>query len=184
MIYGEQEDLALGDSVEVRGCLRLSNGNYFFPETGLATLGDVAIENVGVSLVSTGATVQPLVVSAADFCDDPPAYGGSLIEIRQLQPANSAPDGHGNIFVKLASGSDTAIAYFDADTHAAAVQTPTECYDITGIVVRMKMPDGFAPSPSWCLAPRSPGDVLTGDCSTSVVRTTWGSIKAGAARQD
>jgi len=183
LIYGEQEHLALGDSVEVRGCLRATNGAYFFPETGLATLGDFAVENMGVTLRGRSADVEAVTVRARDFGEYPAAYGGNLITLRGLRIISSVRDANGDLFMEAAGGADPIIVYLDQDTGIAPPSDSNGCYTVTGIAVSMKTPRPFL-CPAWCIAPRSEDDVTPGDCSSHTVETTWGGLKAGLAGRD
>jgi hypothetical protein len=184
MVYGEQETLSIGDSVDVRGWLRITNGEYFFPETGLATLGDIAIENGGVVVTGRSHNHQPVDIRPVDYCDDPQAYGGNLIRITGLVPARRAFYDGGDVWLWLSAGTDSLIAYIDRDIGHPALPEPTACIGITGIVTRMRPPSGFAVSPAWCIAPRSPGDLVSYTCPSVTTPLCWGKLKAGFAGQD
>ena len=178
LVYGEPEVFALGDSVRVGGWLRRTNGNYFFPETGLATLGDLAVENAGASPVGYSRDTAPLAITASEFRHRPDAYGGNLIRIPGLRPVSTATDGNGDAFVRMACGSDSLLAYFDRDTGLAPDLDGLVCYDLAGIAARMRIPDGLGPSPQWCIAPRGAGDLARVECFTGQAATRWGAIKA------
>jgi hypothetical protein len=184
MIYGEQETLAIGDSVDVVGWVRLTNGNYFFPETGFATLGDVAIENAGVTLRGRGHNHRPLCVLPASYCCEPEAYGGNLIKIEGLHVTMRVWLDDGDVLIRLAAGEDSLLLYIDRDIQCAAVPQPGMRVCVTGIVTRMRVPTGFASSPSWCVAPRSSDDILIYGCSPAIDPICWGEIKAGFYFQD
>jgi hypothetical protein len=182
LVYGEPEVLALGDSVEAAGWLRRTNGNYFFPETGLATLGDLAVENAGVGRVGHSRDTAPLAIAVEEFRHRPEAYGGNLVALAGLRPVFAAQDENGDTFVRMASDGDSILAYIDGDTGVPAVLgigSPGEaCYDVTGIAVRMRAPAALGPSPQWCIAPRDAGDVGTTECSSGAAAARWGAIKA------
>jgi hypothetical protein len=178
MVYGEQEVFGLGDSVEVKGWVRLTNGDYFFQETGLATLGDVAVENGGISPRGTNANCEPVVIEPGRYCSNPRAYGGNLITLDGLKVTPDACSCDGNHYFKLFKGGDTLVVYVDCDTGCPTCLEPRSCLSVTGIVTRMSMPSGFAPTPTWCLAPRCPDDIVTVDCVTQASDIPWGRIKA------
>jgi hypothetical protein len=184
LVYGEEECLTLCDSVEVRGRLRRTNGNYFFPETGVATLGDLAIENEGVSIIGESDDYLPIAVSSSEFSSCPKTYGGNLICVSGCTPMTDALDGNGDLFAWFCRGCDSILVYLDADTGCTIDPGRRGCYSITGIVTRMKTPPGFASSPSWCLAPRHMEDIVTCGCNTAAHEVSWGSLKTGLALQD
>lgn len=178
MVYGEQEVFGLGDSIEVKGWVRLTNGNYLFEEGGLATLGDVAVENGGISRRGTNANCEPVVIEPARYCSNPRAYGGSLITLDGLKVTPAACSCGGNHYFKLFKGGDTLVVYIDCDTGCPTYLEPLSCLSVTGIVARMSVPSGFAPTPTWCLAPRCSDDIETFDCVTEASDMPWGRIKA------
>jgi hypothetical protein len=178
LVYGEQEGFALGDSVEAGGCLRVTNGRYFFPETGLATLGDLAIENMGTGFRGRSENVSPALVSASKFAADPAACGGDLVTIPHLLVGNSASDGNGDTFVQAGCDSDSVTIYIDADIEASPAPLLGRCYAVTGIAVRMMTPAQLGSGPAWCVAPRNRADLVLLDCSSATVTTTWGSLKS------
>jgi hypothetical protein len=184
MAYGRQEALELGDSVRIQGWLRSTNGDCFFPETGLATLGDISIENGGVSLKGTSNGYAPIPIPPQSFCARPQAYGGNLITLAGLSLAATTYDENGDVFAWFHNGPDSLVVYLDRDTGCASDPDSGECYQITGIVTRMRIPQGFAPSPSWCLAPRATEDLIRQGPSTEVVPILLGSLKAGYLGQD
>jgi hypothetical protein len=184
MVYGEQEALAIGDSVEVRGWLRITNGEYFFPETGLATLGDIAIENGGVMLLGRSRNHRPVDLLTAEFCDDPQTYGGNLVTITGLVETPGVHSHDGDIFFRLVSGSDSVIVCIDQDIGVVTVPEPATCIRLTGIVTSMKLPSGFGVSPSWCIAPRSPADLVSYTCPSVMRPVYWGGLKADFAGHD
>ncbi len=177
LVYGEQERLGVGDSVEVHGCLRITNGGYFFPETGLATLGDVAIENMGVTPHGMSDSFTPVSVTAGEFCAEPEIYGGNLVTVPNLQIVFSVRDENGDLFLRAASGSDSLIIYIDGDIGASPNPSAGTCCTATGVVVRMSTPAPFRSCPTWCIAPRSGDDVMAGECFSDTPPTTWGGIK-------
>ncbi len=177
LIYGEQESLELGDSVEVRGWLRYTNGNYFFPETGLATLGDVAIENAGVSRIKSDCNHDPLDVDPHEFAHDPEAFAGNLVRIGFLEPGRRIYRQGEDAYVRLYYASDSLNLYIDADTGCDIDLDPSRCFVVTGIVVRMKTPPQFAPSPAWCIAPRGDQDLIAIEQHSERQATSWGMLK-------
>jgi len=177
LVYGEQEVLGVGDSVEVTGCLRLTNGNYFFPETGLATLGDLAIENMGVAVRGASDNVAPLVVAADRVSSRPEAYAGNLVSVADLRPVFSVSDDHGDLFAGMACGSDSLTIYLDRDTGIVTGFNTNICYNVTGIVVRMKVPAGLGGPSLWCIAPRQASDVVGTECFSGLEGATWGGVK-------
>jgi hypothetical protein len=184
MVYGEQEDVTIGDYLDVRGWLRVTNGNYFFPETGLATLGDVAVENGGITVRGRYGSDQPVVITAADFCNDQARYGGSLVTVPDLLVTPLVSSDDSDVFVRLENAGDSIAVYLDADTGCSLEQAPGTCLTITGVVVRMKTPPGFAASPSWCIAPRWADDISGGNRYSKVGHQAWGGLKASFVNQD
>jgi hypothetical protein len=177
LTYGEPEEFVLGDSVQVRGCVRLTNGNYFFPETGLATLGDIAIENMGVSLRGRNNSVQPRPLTVPDFKDHLSAYGGNLVIFHGLSASSWIGDKSGNLFAFFHDGLDSIMVYMDKDTGCSIDFDLPGCYSITGVITSMKTPQDFAPSPSWCIAPRGTGDITPSGCFSENVRESWSAVK-------
>ena len=179
MVYGEQEDFRLGDSVRVWGWLRLTNANYFFPETGLATHGDIAVENGGVTFIGRSYDLEPLPVSAARFCCNPEDYGGNLISLEPLFVTASLCSTGGDRYVQLRNGADTLVAYIDGDTGCPAYIETYTWLSLTGIVARMRLPSGSAHSHIWCIAPRCADDIVITNSHTTVSEMPWGKVKSG-----
>lgn len=180
MVYGERESYRLGDSILVSGQLRITNGGYFFPETGMATLGDLAIENEGTLKISSGCWHDPIDVEPHDFIANPHRLGGNLIRLRRLAPLSMVGDQDGNIYGWFCCQEDSISVYIDADTKIA-LDPNLQCLDVVGIVVRMKVPEIFSTSPLWCIAPRCQADLT--QCQISAIRmTTWGKIKSEFSR--
>jgi hypothetical protein len=179
MVYGEQETFRLGDSVVVTGWVRHTNGNLFFPQTGLATLGDVAIENGGTAFEGRTYCREPVVVTPDRFCRTPEAYGGNLVRLESLIATPAACHDDGDHFVKLHRGQDTLVLYVDRDTGCPTYPGPYSCVSVTGIVIRLKVPCSFTPSPTWCVAPRCAEDLVIRGWSTCVSKMPWGGVKAG-----
>ncbi len=184
MVYGEPEDLSVGDYVDVRGWLRVTNGSYFFPETGLATLGDVAVENGGTILRGKRDNQQPVVIAAEEFCSNREMYSGNLVTIGGLSVTSPASSEGGNLFFRLHNGSDSIIVYLDEDTGCSLEHEPGTSITITGMVIRMRTPSRFADSPSWCIAPRWVDDIESETRYSNVARRMWGEIKLGFFNQD
>jgi|GEM_PF-1788533 len=177
LVYGEQEVITLGDSVEVSGCLRMTNGNYFFPETGLATLGDLAIENMGVAVRGSNDNIAPLVVTASMVSSRPEVYAGNLVSVADLRLVFSMRDDNGDLFARVAHGDDSLTIYLDRDTGIAPGFGTMTCYTMTGIVVRMRTPASIGGHSLWCVAPRDVSDIAATECCSSLRATTWGSLK-------
>jgi len=178
LVYGEQETYQLGDSVSVKGWLRCTNGNYFFPETGLATLGDIAIENGGTRRIKSGCNHDPLNVYPPDFSSHPEIYGGNLIRVALVEPDHRVYREGEDIFIRLYFATDSLNLYIDGDIGLETDIRRLRCLVVTGIVVRMKTPPNFAPSPTWCIAPRCPQDIIAIDEHSTDVRVAWGRLKA------
>jgi hypothetical protein len=184
LVYGEQESLRLGDSVCVQGWLRLTNGNYFSPETGLATLGDLAIENAGVRVVGETCCMLPATVPAPELSRFPERYGGDLICVQDLARIGRRTDRGGDSFIWLRGARDSVLLYIDEDTGCVLESDAQVRVTVTGILIRMDSPPCMAPSPSWCLAPRCAGDIVVQDIGTTVAATSWSSVKKGFLDQD
>jgi hypothetical protein len=184
LVYGEQETLALGDSISVCGWLRCTNGNYFFPRTGMATLGDMAIENGGIALRGRSPNHHCIKVCPTEYSRHPDVYAGNLISLAGLSPIGGTVDPDGNAFMWFGTGCDSVLVYLDSDTGCSMDCDAGGCYSLTGVVTCMRIPPGFASSPSWCVAPRSMDDIVPGHSCTWISQTTWGILKAGFAHHD
>jgi hypothetical protein len=176
LVYGEQEALRLGDSVTVRGWVRISNGGYFFPETGLATLGDVSLENGGVILHNSGGNHDALSVSPEEYAACPEDWAGNLITLSQPMGVSEIRRAGGDTFAWAHCGRDSTVLYLDGDTSCEILAGA--CYMVTGVVTRMLMPSGSPVSPAWCLAPRYQSDIAGTDCLTRYSALCWGRLKA------
>jgi hypothetical protein len=177
LVYGEQEVLAIGDSVEASGCLRQTNGNYFFPETGLATLGDLAIEDMGVARLGHSDNIEPVAATARALGCHPDVYAGNLVVVTNLRLLSVTSDDRGDVFARVASGSDSLNIYLDQDTGIPPDLDPRACYVMTGIMVKMKVPAAIGGGPFWCVAPRQPADIVLMECGSAVQNATWGGVK-------
>jgi hypothetical protein len=184
LVYGEQESLRLGDSVHVGGWLRLTNGSYFFPETGLATLGDVAIENAGVRVIGGAGNPLPKPVTTAMLARCPERYGGCLIRVPGLFRIGQRAMREDGLFVWMRGGRDSVLIYFDADTGCVLEPRDQVRIAVTGILIRMDTPGGIAPSPAWCLSPRNQRDILVQERGTAIARARWGNLKQDFLNQD
>jgi hypothetical protein len=182
LIYGRRESLRLGDSIRVEGKLRLTDGGFPFPETDLATMGDVAIENAGVSLSGAAAPPSPLPVTAPMLSRCPECYGGNLIRVPGLTRVGHSANQGDDSFVWMRGFRDSVLLYFDADTGCVLEPGDQVRIAVTGILIRMNTPGGIAPSPSWCLAPRSQGDILVQVRGTAAAGMSWGDVKQGFAK--
>lgn len=176
MVYGEVEDYRLGDSIIVEGQLRITNGGYFFPETGMATLGDLAIENQGTLRIASNCWHDPIDVEPQDLLSDPQRFAGNLVRLSGLVPARIVRDEDSNSYAWLDHQQDSIPIYLDFDT-GCSIDSSFECLEVIGIVVRMKVPEIFADLPQWCVAPRKQADIKP--CQSSEIQqTTWGRLKA------
>jgi hypothetical protein len=176
LVYGEQENLRVGDSVTVNGWVRLSDGNYFFPETGLATIGDITLENAGVTLVGVSRNVEPRRISPEDYALCAASWGGALVALSRPARVSCIMDAQGDRFAWVRCGRDSLIVYMDEDT--ACSLTKGRCYLLTGVVVRMLVPIGSTTLSIWSIAPRSPADIAEVGCSTNTVPTALGRLKS------
>jgi hypothetical protein len=176
LVYGEPENLSLGDSVAVSGWVRISNGNYSFPETGLATLGDVTLESRRVWRIGGGGCPDPEIVPVVDLAACPARWGGNLIALgRSVRVTRVAPSGPDEV-AWARCGTDSIVVYIDGDTGCRIAGG--RCYHLAGVVARMMMPPGSATSQVWCLVPRCPGDIAEAACSTDLKPTAWGHLKS------
>ncbi len=180
MVYGEIEDYRLGDSVVVEGELRITNGGYFFPETGMATLGDLAIENQGTLRIASGCWHDPIDVSPQEFLRDPKGFAGNLIRLSGLVPSTITEDDQGNFYTWVFHNEDSIAIYLDNDTNCH-VDGIARCFEVVGIVVRMKVPENFGDSPQWCIAPRRQQDIKPCEI-TQTEQKSWGALKAEFSR--
>ncbi|MFC1800084.1 hypothetical protein ACFL2Z_04130 [Candidatus Eisenbacteria bacterium] len=184
LVYGEQASLRLGDSVRVGGWLRLTNGGYFFPETGLASLGDVAIGSAGVRVIGRADSPSPNPVTTSMLSRCPERYGGDLIRVPGLTRVGHSADRGNDSFVWMRGLRDSVLLYFDGDTGCVLEPGDQVRIAVTGILIRMDPPGGIAQSPSWCLAPRSPGDIVVQERGTATAKISWGDVKQGFLDQD
>ncbi len=184
LVYGEPESLRLGDFVSVEGWLRLTDGNCFFPETGLATLGDIAIENAGVRVMGKTGSPLPGTVTALELNRFPERYGGNLIRIPGLMRIGRRTDQSGDSFVWLHGARDSVLLYIDSDTGCALESDGQVRITVTGILIRMDPPSAIAHSPSWCLAPRRAADIVVQESGSAVAAISWGDVKRGFLDQD
>jgi len=184
LVYGAQESFRLGDSVRVEGWLRQTNHGCFFPQTVLATQGDVAIECAGVSVLGRTDAPSPRPVTAPMLSRRPERYGGDLIRAPGLTRVGRSAGRGNDSFVWMRGFGDSVLLYFDADTGCELEPGDQVRIAVTGILIRMDPPQGLAPSPSWCLAPRGPGDILVQERGTATARILWGDVKQGFTDQD
>jgi hypothetical protein len=180
MVCGKHEDLCIGDSVETSGWVRVTNGDCFFPESGLATLGDIALECADAQLRGKGGDYEPIQVSPSEFVSSPESYGGNLISLTAPLQVMHVVSAGKDRFVRLLCREVSLPVYLDGDT--SCWMEEGKCYTVTGIVTRMKSPEAFGSSPSWCVAPRGGDDVVDANCMASTRRIPWGSVKAGFSR--
>ncbi len=184
LVYGEQEALCLGDSVCLRGWLRLTNGNYFFTETGLATLGDLAIENGGVRVMGAGYPPAPVTVTARELGLSVGAYGGNLVRVPGFRRAGRRADRQGDSFVWLHGARDSVLVYLDHDTGCSLEAEPQAEITVTGVLVRMDTPACITSPPAWCLAPRTPDDIAIQQSGAAVAALSWSDVKKDFFDQD
>jgi hypothetical protein len=183
MVYGCRESFQIGDSVQVEGWLQLTSG-HSFPETGLASLGDLVLEGARVSVLGRTDAPSPLPVTAPMLGRCPGRYGGDLIRIPGLTRVGPSAGLGNDSFVWMRGFCDSVLLYFDEDTGCMLEPGDQVRIAVTGILMRMDPPDGIAPSPSWCLAPRSPGDILVQKRGTATADILWGDVKQGLLNQD
>ncbi len=184
LVYGEQAELRLGDSVRVGGWLRLTDGGHFFPEAGLASLGDVAIESAGVRMIGRAGFPLPNTVTTSMLSRSPEKYGGDLIRVPGLTRIGHCRDQGNDSFVWMRAARDSVLLYIDADTGCVLEPDDQVRIAVTGILIRMDPPDGLAQSPSWCLAPRSSRDIVVQESGTAIAEISWGYVKKGFLDQD
>jgi hypothetical protein len=184
LVYGEQQAFSLGDSVSLSGWLRMTDGNYFSSETGLATLGDLAIESAKVRLIGSSHTPLPATTTARDFSMTPERYGGNLIRVSELVTVGRSLRLDGDTFAWLHGAEDSVLLYIDADTHCSLRPESQAITSLTGIVVRMSTPGCLASSPEWCIAPRAEEDMVFSSAGSSVAGVTWGDLKMSLTTQE
>ena len=184
LVCGEQTSLRLGDSVNIGGWLRLTDGTYPFPETGLASLGDAAIQSADVQVIAGADSPLPNPVTTSMLSRCPERYGGNLIRVPGLTRVGHSADRGNDSFVWMRGFRDSVLLYLDADTGCALEPGDQVRIAVTGILIRMDPPGGVAQSPSWCLAPRSPRDILVQERGTAAAEISWGDVKQGFLDQD
>jgi hypothetical protein len=177
LVYDSAEPLRVGDSAAVGGHLQQAGGGRFFPKCGQASVGGCAIKEIGLQLKGVIPETRPLPVALCDYCSNPAIHAGNLIEVYGI-PCFSSPAADGeNLFCWAGNGRDSLVLYIDGGSGIDLPLTDHRCHTITGITMRMHVPEHISPEPAWCLAPRSPTDVSLHDCSSAAAHTTWGAIK-------
>lgn len=184
LIYGRQESLRLGDYVTVDGWLGLLSGSSVFPEAEVAILNEMVVEGAGVRMMGNTGPPVPNTVTASMLSRSPDKYGATLIRVPGLTRVGRCSNRGDDSFVWMRALRDSVLLYLDADTGCAFEPAEQVRIAVTGILVRMDPPSGIAQSPSWCLAPRSPRDIVVQERGTSVTAISWGAVKKGFLRQD
>jgi hypothetical protein len=175
LVYGEPEDLRLGDSVIVRGRVRRSRGDLVCPETARTDPGDAVLRKYGAVVRCGTGEQNPLPVTPEDYGASPAGYAGNLIALtRPVKMARTFGVG-GNVFGRASCGSDSLTVYIDDEV--ACPIAPGRCYLVAGVVMGIPMPrEAGTPAP-WCIAPRYPTDLVEVGCSSTTRPLSWGDIK-------
>ena len=82
-VCGEPENLRLGDSVMVRGRVRLSSGGCLFPGAGPADLDDIVLAKGGTTVRYGTGDQSSLPIPPEDYAARPGDYGGNLVTLTQ-----------------------------------------------------------------------------------------------------
>jgi hypothetical protein len=175
-VCGGKEGLRLGDSVTAGGWVNLSGVTCSIPGIGLATICDVALANTDITLVSSGGSHQPVDVPPAEYARDPAGYAGNLVKLAPAAKVSRVIDLDGNQIAWASCGCGSLAVYLHSGTHCFVTQG--RCYQITGIVTRLKLPFGSTMTRTWCVVPRSPSDISNVGCSTDCESTSWGHMKS------
>ena len=132
---------------------------------------------MGVTVRGTSSNTAPVVVAADRFSSQPEACAGDLVSVAGLRLLSYISDDNGDAFVRMAAGDDSITIYLDRDTGLAADFGTKTCYDLTGIVVRMRAPAGIGGGAAWCIAPRQASDIVATECFSGREPSTWGEVK-------
>jgi hypothetical protein len=174
MVCGRGRSLDTGETVVVEGTVRRTDGGHLFPQSGIASLGDVAIEGERTLLLSSGSDPKPVDVRAAELACNPETHGGNLVRVTGLCPTPIRVSQGPDLFMRLTDGADSVNVYVDGDT-SCDLDVCRGSNTITGIVVRIEIPMAFGASPGWCLAPRTQDDIIPG--GTAVTFSSWSELK-------
>jgi len=180
LVCGEPENLRLGDSVMVRGRVRLSGGGCLFPEAGPAGPYDIALAKGGTTVRYGTGDQSSLPIPPRDYAARPGDYGGNLVTLtRPVQVTRTLMAG-GDEFAWAPCGGDSLIVYIDGNVSCPIVTG--RCYMVTGVVMGIVMPSGSVTSSSWCIAPRAATDVVEVGCSAACRTLSWGHLKTEYGR--
>ena len=180
LIYGDRENLRLGDSITVRGWVRRSDNSCFFSEPELAALDDVFLEPWRMTLLSSHGYCEPLRVSPEGYAACPGDFGGNLVSLIRPVRLAGIVSSEGNKFAWASHGQDSLFIYLDGDTRCSA--TCGQCYLVTGVVARIRVPLVSAMASVRCIIPRQPADFVEVGCSTDCKPTSWGQVKSKYGR--
>jgi hypothetical protein len=184
LVYGQQESFLLGDSVRIEGWLRETSGGCFSSETGVAILGDVAIEKAGADLIAGGEAPSPRPVTAPVLSRCPRRYAGSLIRVPGLTRIGHSARRGSDEFVWMRGFGDSVLLYFDSDAECDLEPNGQVRIAVTGVLMRMDPPGDIAPSPWWCVAPRGPLDIWVQERGTEANHFSWSGVKQEFLNQD
>jgi hypothetical protein len=176
LVYGEPESLRLGDSVVVTGWVRMPGCNCIWPEMGLATMGDVAIESKDVNLKVSDGDHEPTYVSSEGFVDSAAVWAGTLVRLNSPVEVTGVVSTREGDFAWARCGHDSFIVYVDVDTDCSVADG--RCYLLTGVVASIRLTCGTGGSSAWCLVPRDPGDMIEAGCSSRLMSIRWGCLKS------
>lgn len=178
LVCGGAEPLRVGDSVAVGGHLYRAGRGELSRNCRLQSVRGCAVGNASTELGGVIPETHPLPVALSDYCSNPAAYAGNLIEVYGISCISSPVADGENLFCWAGNGGDSLVLFIDGDTGIELSAADCRTHTITGITMRMHVPENISTAPRWCLAPRSKADVAAHDCSTAAAHTTLGAIKA------
>jgi hypothetical protein len=175
LVCGEPEDLRLGDSVMVRGRLRLSRGEPLFQESGPINLGDIVLRKGGTAVPCGTGDGSSLAISPGEYADSPRDFGGNLLSFTEPVKVGRILRVGDDEFAWASHGGDSVVVYIDGDLPLPIMSG--RCYMLTGVVIGIAATSCPAMFSSWCIAPRSRTDITEVGCSAARRALSWGHLK-------
>jgi len=174
-VYGDPENLRLGDSVSVRGQVGLGIADPAIVDTLPACLCDIILKKGGSAVRCGVGEDGPVPVMPVDFAGRPECYAGNLVSLTEpVKVTRTVRTGAGLLAWGSSSG-DSLIVYADDDVACTVI--PGRLYLVTGVVMHIVIPSGSAASTHWCIAPRNLTDVIDVGYSPACRTVSWGRLK-------
>ena len=178
-VYGEPQNLRLGDSVAVRGRVRFVTGDLLFPESAPADLGGIVLIEDGTAALCGTGDDSPLPVLPMDFAGQPAFYDGNLITLTRPVVVDRTLRMPAGSLAWVSSGGDSLVVYVN---DACGPFMPGRLYMVSGVVMGIAMSSEWATHPGWCVAPRNSIDVIEVGCSPACRSLSWGHLKTDYGR--